>query len=204
MPWPSSTELGHRGEPGDGGWLGAGVLPASAELSAEPVPRGRATRPNRGWPQQTTERNSGAALTPRPAVSIRAWPRAGAGPAERPPLAGTACGWLGSPEAMGSGLACATRAGAGAGGGADAVPPGVAVAGRAGGTEALPGRAFGGGGASLGSCDGVLSTGGAGRLTAGGASFGFVTGGLPVPGPKGCPICDAGGLAPARTPAASA
>ena len=192
MPWPSSTELGHRGEPGDGGWLGAGVLPASAELSAEPVPRGRATRPNRGWPQQTTERNSGAALTPRPAVSIRAWPRAGAGPAERPPLAGTACGWLGSPEAMRSGLACATPAGAGAGGGADAVPPGVAVAGRA------------GGGASSGSCDGVLSTGGAGRLTAGGASFVFVTGGLPVPGPKGCPICDAGGLAPARTPAASA
>jgi len=202
MPWPSSTELGHRGEPGDGGSLGAGPLPASAELSAEPVPRGRATRPNRGWPQQTGERNSGAALTPGAAVSVRGWPRARAGPAERPPLPCTACGWLGSAEVRG--LVCATRAGAGAGGGADAVPPGVAVAGRDGGTEALPGRAFGGGGAGFGRCDGVLSTAGAGCLTAGGAWVGVVTGGLPVPGPKGCPIWDAGGLAPARTPAASA
>lgn len=105
---------------------------------------------------------------------------------------------------MGSALAGATRAGAGGGGGADAVPWGVAVARRAGGTEALPGRAFGGGGAGFGSCDGVLSTGSAGCLTAGGASFGFVTGGLPFPGPNGCRICDPDGWAPARTPAASA
>jgi hypothetical protein len=202
MPWPSSTELGHHGEPGDGGSLGAGPLPASAELSAELLPRGGAIRPNRGWPQQTGERNSGAALTPRAAVSVRGWPRARAGPAERPPLPCTACGWLGSAEVMGSGVVCATRAGAG--GGADAVAPGVAVAGRAGGKEALPGCAFVGGGAGFGSCDGVLSTGRAGCLPAGGASVGFVTGVLPVPGPKGCPICDARGWAPARTPAASA
>ena len=202
MPWPSSTELGHRGEPGDGGWLGAGPLPVGAELSAEPVPTGSATLPNSGWPQQTGERNSGAALTPRVADSVRGWPRAWAGPAERPPLPRIVCGWLGRAEVMGSGLVCATRAAAG--GGADAEPPGVAVAGRAGGTEVLPGCAFVGGGAGFGGCDGLLSTGGAGCLTAGGPSFGFVTGGLPVPVPRGCPICDAGGWAPARTPAASA
>jgi hypothetical protein len=48
MPWPSSAKLGHRGEPGDGGWLGAGPWPGSAEVSAEPVPKGRATLLTRG------------------------------------------------------------------------------------------------------------------------------------------------------------
>ena len=85
MPWPSSAKLGHRGEPGDGGWLGAGQPAAGSELGAELASKGRRALPARGKLQQTGERRSEVTFTPAVAVSARGRLLAGSVPAGCPP-----------------------------------------------------------------------------------------------------------------------